>query len=180
MFKVPVLLYSSLCKYSSKLLDSLPDNIASKIIIINIDRDPVTKERPRIYHDIQDIYNNGIKVVPTLVISDTVKLEGRQVFQWVKHQIQSVNKPSATAAPPSHPPERSLPKQNTEESFTRLSNIQFDVTPISHEEEMALKSGRGLSSITDDKHVVSENYENVMAQRRKEQEEVGKNRYIPA
>lgn len=170
MFKVPVLLYASKCKYSLDLLDSLPNSVVSKIVIINIDRDPVSKERPRIYHDIKDIID--ISVVPTLVISENTKFEGKQILTWVKAQEPQARILKQVQAP------KHVPRQNVEENYTRLSNIQFDVSPISHEEEMALKSGRGLSSITDDKHIVSENYENVVAQRQREKDEANTNRYV--
>ena len=178
MFKLPILLYSSLCPFSKQLLDNIPEHVLEKIIIVNIDRHPTTKDRPRVYYDIQELFQNRITVVPTLVMSEEKILQGRQVFDWVKSNHHSQPKPQPQSQ--SQPKQPTVPKMLTSESvenYTSLSSATFDTRPVTKEEAAELLTNQS-TNFDSEKSQVNNTFEEIMEQRRKETEEIQKNKMV--
>lgn len=88
MFDQPILVYSTYCNHSIQLLENLVTNhketIYDKIIRMNIDVDPETNNRPKIFEEVQKLINKRIDKVPTLILEDTTLLTENGIHEWIE------------------------------------------------------------------------------------------------
>ena len=93
-FERPILIYSDYCIHSKNFLQSLmkhPD-IYNMFIRMNIDVNPQTKQRPRVFYQIQEQLNKKIVRVPTIIVknkSEILLLSDKDSFKWLDFQIES-------------------------------------------------------------------------------------------
>lgn len=93
-FDRPILIYSDYCIHSKNFLQMLmkqPD-IYNTFIRMNIDVDPITKQRPSIFYKIQQQLNKKIVRVPTIIVKTSTEiliLSDKDAFKWLDFQINS-------------------------------------------------------------------------------------------
>jgi len=95
LFKKPILIFSSYCKFSQNFIEILMKHpqIYDNVIRMNIDVDPNTKQRPQMFHKIQQILNRKISKVPTIITKDAEHiLSDADAFKWLEYNISSLNK----------------------------------------------------------------------------------------
>lgn len=93
MFERPILIYSNFCSYSEKFIDSLMKHtdLFQSFIRINIDVDPTTRQRPKIFYDIQNTLKFRISEVPTIIVNNAEYiLSGEEAFKWLE-DVTTVN-----------------------------------------------------------------------------------------
>lgn len=90
MFKRPVVIYSTHCKHSLHFMETLIQHqeLFESFIRLNIDVDPQTHKRPRLFNDIQDALQYKILEVPTIIVEEAkYVLSGEQAFKWLEEAI---------------------------------------------------------------------------------------------
>uniref|UniRef100_A0A6C0E0I4 Thioredoxin domain-containing protein n=1 Tax=viral metagenome TaxID=1070528 RepID=A0A6C0E0I4_9ZZZZ len=93
MFDKQILFYSNFCKHSKNFIHTLSQNskLYEDFIRINIDVDPQTRSRPRLFYDIQNALQYKIEEVPTIIVNKAeYVLSGKDAFQWLEDQMQPV------------------------------------------------------------------------------------------
>ncbi|NDC94945.1 hypothetical protein EB118_11870 [bacterium] len=91
IFKRPILVYSDYCTFSQNFASVLvkhPD-IMNQFEKINIDVDLSTKQRPKLFYDIQKVLDYEITEVPTIIVNEgQYVLTGEEAFKWLEYQIK--------------------------------------------------------------------------------------------
>jgi hypothetical protein len=82
----PMLFYSVNCKYSSLFMNYLGKNkmLKDNFMCVQIDPDPLTRERTPIFYQIQMLLQKSITSVPTLVLDGRYTLTGKEAFKWLE------------------------------------------------------------------------------------------------
>ncbi len=91
-FEKPIIVYSTYCNYSMQLLEKLSNEykkIYDKLVRMNIDVNPNTGKRPKIFIDIQTMINYNIDRVPSLILEDGTVLTDTHIQNWI--DIQNSN-----------------------------------------------------------------------------------------
>jgi hypothetical protein len=95
IFERPILIYSDFCNYSKLFIQNLlqyPD-LYESFVRINIDVNPKTNERPKIFYDIQQLLQFKISNVPTIIVQNgEFVLSGKEAFNWLEYQLNELNK----------------------------------------------------------------------------------------
>ena len=90
--KRPILLYSDHCPFSERFLKHLikyPD-IFNKFFIVSIDPEVRTKQRPRIFYELQNLFRVRFTEVPTIIINNgEIILAGCEAFKWLEYNTQN-------------------------------------------------------------------------------------------
>lgn len=97
MFQAPILIYSDYCNYCATFINAVVKHpkIYEAFVTINIDANPSTKQRPRIFYDVQNALNHKIARVPTIVIDNgNYVLTGEEAFKWLDYEIKRINESS--------------------------------------------------------------------------------------
>lgn len=178
MLKVPVLLYSPLCPDSVFVLENIPRQVLDSIIVIDISIDKTSGKRPRVYYDIQDLFDNTIKFVPALISPNKSIVYGKDILSQAVHPQQAKPSPKPQPQPIApHPQPKSTQQPQapstpnhlvpgTQENFTRLSDLQIDYRPVTQEERTTIMSGG--TPVLEDKRIVLESYEKLLQSRENE------------
>jgi hypothetical protein len=103
MFEQPIFIFSEYCQHSINFINVLrkhPDFI-NQFKLINIDVDPQTKQRPRVFYDIQAQLNHVISEVPTVIIKGgEYVLTGEEAFKWLEYELKQNQAPDLMAFNP--------------------------------------------------------------------------------
>jgi hypothetical protein len=95
MFDNTLLIYSDHCNFCSKFIELLLKHPDIPFTSLNIDIDPHTKQRPKLFFDIQRQLQHTITEVPTIITKHgEYVLSGEEAFKWLDFEIQSNNKNS--------------------------------------------------------------------------------------
>lgn len=90
-FKVPILLCSTLCKYCIEFVETINSQkpaLLDEIVIINIDTNPETGDRPRAYYEIQELLSWKVEKVPTIITENAKDiLGGDNAFKWLETKL---------------------------------------------------------------------------------------------
>jgi hypothetical protein len=95
MFERPILFYSNYCNYSKLFIQKLSqfEPLFDSFIRINIDIDPQTKQRPKVFYEIQQALQFKITDVPTVIVQNAeFILSGKEAFSWLEYQLQEISK----------------------------------------------------------------------------------------
>jgi glutaredoxin-related protein len=95
MFERPILFYSNYCNYSNLFIEQLAqlEPLYDSFIRINIDIDPQTKQRPKVFYEIQQVLQFKISDVPTIIVQNgEFILSGKEAFNWLEYQIKEISK----------------------------------------------------------------------------------------
>ena len=91
IFERPILFYSEYCIHSTNFITILmkTPELFETFIRINIDVDLNTKQRPKIFYDIQNNLQIKISEVPTIITpGPEYILTGAEAFNWLENEIQ--------------------------------------------------------------------------------------------
>lgn len=95
MFERPILIYSNYCKYSQLFIQYLikyPE-LYESFIRLNIDHDEKSKQRPKVFYDIQESLQFKITEVPTIIVQNgEYVLSGKEAFSWLEYYLNELNK----------------------------------------------------------------------------------------
>ena len=86
MFERPILIYSDYCIHSTNFINALMKHqeLFDNFIRINIDVNPATRQRPKIFYDIQSQLNHKITEIPTIIVDKAEYiLTGVDAFKWL-------------------------------------------------------------------------------------------------
>lgn len=95
LFKRPVVVYSTHCKHSLHFMETLMQNqeLFESFIRLNIDVDPQTKKRPKLFNDIQHALQYKILEVPTIIVEEAkYVLSGQEAFKWLEEAMKPPEK----------------------------------------------------------------------------------------
>lgn len=99
MFQSPILIYSDYCNYCATFITALtkhPD-IVDSFVNVNIDVDPQTQQRPRVFYEIQNALQHKISRVPTIIVDEgSYVLTGEDAFKWLEYEVKKRNESSLT------------------------------------------------------------------------------------
>lgn len=87
----PIIFYSNYCKHSSVFLDGLKKHpvLNKNFMKIPIDVDPRTKQRPKVFYDIQVQLKHRIKSVPTIIVEEgQYVLTDKEAFKWLEFNLK--------------------------------------------------------------------------------------------
>lgn len=102
-FERPILIYSDFCLYSNKFLEILikHSDVYKECIRLNIDVEPDTKRRPRVFYQLQQELSKkagkqiNISRVPTIITKNAEYiLSDKEAFKWLDFEIKSKSKKS--------------------------------------------------------------------------------------
>lgn len=89
-FNKPILLYSNFCDYSREFLKILVEKSINDILVISIDSDPDTRQRPHAFYEIMELCQakgEEITQVPTIIIGNgeiiSYVYQGSEAFSWL-------------------------------------------------------------------------------------------------
>lgn len=97
MFDRPILFYSEYCIHSTNFITALMKNqeLYEDFIRISIDVDVNTRQRPKIFYDIQSELNIKITEVPTVITpGPEYILTGADAFDWLEFQMNKIKEKS--------------------------------------------------------------------------------------
>lgn len=97
MFDRPILFYSEYCIHSTNFINALMKNqdLYEDFIRISIDVDVNTRQRPKIFYDIQSELNIKIAEVPTVITpGPEYILTGADAFDWLEFQMNKIKEKS--------------------------------------------------------------------------------------
>lgn len=86
----PIIFYSLYCKHSATFIDGLKKHptLFKNFVKISIDPDARTKQRPKIFYDIQLQTQHRITSVPTIVVEDgQYILTDKEAFKWLQFNL---------------------------------------------------------------------------------------------
>lgn len=95
MFERPILIYSDYCNYSKLFITHLSKfpELYNAFIRINIDVDKNTRQRPKVFYEIQEILRHKITEVPTIIVQNgEFVLSGKEAFNWLEYQLNELNR----------------------------------------------------------------------------------------
>jgi len=102
MFEKPILIYSDYCVYSKNFLQTLIKytDLYNSFIRMNIDVDISTRQRPKQFHQLQEILDVKITKVPTVITPNAQYiLSDVDAFKWLEYQIKLLKDDSGTLQP---------------------------------------------------------------------------------
>ena len=88
----PILIYSDHCEFSQnfiKILVQYPD-LFNSFIRVNIDIQPNTKSRPKVFYQLQESLNTKITKVPTVITVNGKILSDKDAFKWLENTIKEI------------------------------------------------------------------------------------------
>jgi hypothetical protein len=91
MFEKPVLIYSDYCNYCNHFFTMLKKHpeIYEKFAFLNIDVNQSTRQRPRVFLQVQQALGQKITDVPTAIVNNGNHiLPGKEAFKWLQYEIQ--------------------------------------------------------------------------------------------
>jgi hypothetical protein len=94
MFERPILIYSDFCKFSKDFLNTLSTNqeLSNTFILLNIDADPQTRQRPQAFYQVQEALGYKISEVPTIIVGNgEYVLTGQEAFKWLDFASRQPN-----------------------------------------------------------------------------------------
>ena len=97
MFDRPILLYSEYCIHSTNFINTLMKHqeLYEDFIRISIDVDTNTRQRPKIFYDIQNELNTKIIEVPTVMTpGPEYVLAGSDAFDWLEFRMNKLKETS--------------------------------------------------------------------------------------
>ena len=97
MFDRPILLYSEYCIHSTNFINTLMKHqeLYEDFIRISIDVDTNTRQRPKIFYDIQNELNTKIIEVPTVITpGPEYVLAGSDAFDWLEFRMNKLKETS--------------------------------------------------------------------------------------
>jgi hypothetical protein len=97
MFDRPILFYSEYCIHSTNFINALMKHQAlyENFIRISIDVDVNTRQRPKVFYDIQTELNVKIVEVPTIITpGPEYVLTGADAFDWLEFQTNKLKEES--------------------------------------------------------------------------------------
>lgn len=113
-----ILFYSKYCPYSKKFLETFKDSNESQVFeYVCVDRDIKTKSRHPLVKQL------NINCVPT-VISNNLKLYGRDAFMWLRDQIKINGVSSVSTRVPQNKKEK-LAGVDSEEIFDKKDKTKY-------------------------------------------------------
>ena len=93
MFDRPILIYSNYCNYSKLFVEHLTKfpPLFEAFIRVNIDPVDSTKQRPKVFYEIQEILKFKISEVPTIIVQNgEFVLSGKEAFSWLEYQLNQI------------------------------------------------------------------------------------------
>jgi hypothetical protein len=97
MFDRPILFYSEYCIHSTNFINTLMKHqeLYESFIRISIDVDTNTRQRPKVFYDIQNELNIKITEVPTVITpGPEYILAGADAFDWLEFQMNKLKETS--------------------------------------------------------------------------------------
>lgn len=97
MFDRPILFYSEYCIHSTNFINTLMKHqeLYESFIRISIDVDTNTRQRPKVFYDIQNELNIKIAEVPTVITpGPEYILAGADAFDWLEFQMNKLKETS--------------------------------------------------------------------------------------
>jgi hypothetical protein len=97
MFDRPILFYSEYCIHSTNFINILMKHqeLYDDFIRISIDVDTNTRQRPKVFYDIQDELNTKIVEVPTVITpGPEYILAGSDAFDWLEFRMNKLKETS--------------------------------------------------------------------------------------
>lgn len=91
LLKKPILFYSSFCKHSSVFMEGLKKHpmLFKNFVKVPIDPNPQTKQRPKLFYDLQVVLKQRIKSVPTIIVEEgQYVLTDKEAFKWLEFNLQ--------------------------------------------------------------------------------------------
>lgn len=93
----PILVYSNFCVHSKKFIDIAmkSPSLYNGIIRLNIDPDPITRQRNPLFNTLQTFLKGRLTSVPTIVVknnNDLLVLVDREAFKWLDFHSEKKEK----------------------------------------------------------------------------------------
>jgi hypothetical protein len=153
MFKRPVVVYSTHCKHSIRFMETLMQHseLFDSFIRLNIDIDPQTRKRPKLFSEIQQALQYKISEVPTIIVENAkYVLAGEEAFKW----LEEVVAPPKESVSGFNPIEMSA----FSDSYAHYGNTSMNDNTADQCFKFLNKTDEKINTPQEDTHVTADDY----------------------